>query len=199
MKWGIKAVSAYQRNPIQHWLRDSFRIHLVEGKEPVFSFEEMIIDKTDHQIMRIAMLSLAQSVALDYYHGISEGLLAEVKTFTRQLEDTGKLKISRKNMLRFLGKALNMQNDIAENIYIFDAPELVWENEKLDKLHQGLNKHFDLRVRFSEIEYTLRIIQDNLVVFRDLVHQRESNLLEYVIILLILVEVFNLFITKILD
>jgi len=108
------------------------------------------------------------------------------------------LKISRKNMMRFIGRALNTQNDIAENIYIFDAPDLVWDDEYLDKLHQGLSKHFDLRVRFSEIEYTLRIIEDNLSVFREIINQRESSLLELIIIVLILVEIVDLLITKLL-
>ena len=57
-------------------------------------------------------------------------------------------------------------------------------------------KHFDLRVRFSEIEYTLRIIEENLSVFREISNQRQSNLLEWIIIILILVEVINLFISK---
>jgi uncharacterized Rmd1/YagE family protein len=74
----------------------------------------------------------------------------------------------------------------------------VWDDEYLDKLNQGLMKHFDLRVRFSEIEYTLKIIENNITVFREIINQRESNLLEYIIILLILVEVFDLLITKLL-
>lgn len=57
-------------------------------------------------------------------------------------------------------------------------------------------KHFDLRVRFSEIEYTLRIIEDNLSVFREISQHRESNILEWIVIMLILVEVLNLLITK---
>ena len=102
------------------------------------------------------------------------------------------------NMLKFIGKALNTQNDIADNIYIFDAPDLVWDDEYLNKLHVGLMKHFDLRVRFSEIEYTLRIIEDNLSVFREITNQRESSTLEWIIIALILVEVFDLIISKLL-
>ncbi|MFZ6010135.1 MAG: RMD1 family protein [Bacteroidota bacterium] len=199
MKWGIKAVSAFQKNPVSGWLRDEFQIRVDEGRETIFEFNEVVAGKVDEKMIRIAMLNLAQSVALDYYHDVSENLLTEVKGFANQLELTGKLKISRKNMMRFLGKALNTQNDIAENIYIFDAPDLAWDDESLDKLHQGLIKHFDLRVRFSEIEYTLRIIEDNLSVFREIINQRESNLLEYIIITLILVEVFDLLITKFLN
>lgn len=199
MKWAIKNVDAYQKNPIGNWLRDEFQIRVEEGRDTLFEYNEVIIGKLDEKAIRIAMLNLAQSVALDYYNSVGENLLYEVKGFANQLELTGKLKISRKNMLRFLGKALKTQNDIAENIYIFDAPDMVWEDEYLDKLNQGLMKHFDLRVRFSEIEYTLRIIENNLTVFREIIHQRESSLLEYIIIILILVEVFDLLITKLLN
>lgn len=196
MKWAIKAVHTFQRNPFQTWLRDDHEILVSEGSDMIFNFDELIVDKIDTKVLRIAMLILAQSVALDHYHDLTENLLTELKSFATQLELTGKLKISRKNMMRFLGRALNTQNDIADNIYIFDAPDQVWDEEYLDKLYQGLMKHFDLRVRFSEIEYTLKIINDNLSIFREIINQRESNLLEIIIIVLILVEIMDLFITK---
>jgi required for meiotic nuclear division protein 1 len=198
MKWAIKAVHAHQRNPFVNWLRDDHEICVREGSGMIFNFDELIVDKLDDKVMRIAMFILGQSVAIDYYHNVTENLLTELKSFATQLEQTGKLKISRKNMMRFLGRALNTQNEIAENIYIFDAPDQVWDDEYLDKLYQGLMKHFDLRVRFSEIEYTLKIINDNLSIFREIINQRESSLLELIIIVLILVEIFDLFLTKLL-
>ncbi|MFZ9504537.1 MAG: RMD1 family protein, partial [Cyclobacteriaceae bacterium] len=75
-------------------------------------------------------------------------------------------------------------------------PDLVWDDEFLDKLHRGLQKQLDLRIRFSEIEYTLRTISENLDTFREIYNQRENSLLEWIIIALILVEVFDLFISK---
>lgn len=199
MKWAIKAVQAYYKDPVVQWLRDEFQIRVEESADILFDFNGAVLGRMEDKVIRIAVLNLAQSVALDHYLGITDNLLTEVKRFANELELTGKLRISRKNMMRFIGRALNTQNDIAENIYIFDAPELVWDDEYLDKLHQALIKHFDLRVRFSEVEYTLRIIEDNLTVFREISHQRESSFLEWIIILLILVEVFDLIITKFLN
>jgi len=195
IKLAIKAILAYLRNPSINWLRDDHEIEVKEG-EMVFEFNQVVVDHLDLKVFRIAMFNIAQSVALDHYHAVTENLLTEIRGFTNHLESTGKLSINRRNMLKFIGKALNTKNDIADNIYIFDAPELVWEDEYLDRLHKGLMKHFDLRVRFSEIEYTLRIIEDNLSVFREISNQRESSILEWIIILLILMEVFDLFISK---
>jgi uncharacterized Rmd1/YagE family protein len=196
MKWAVKAVNPYHRVQLNPWTRDEYIIRVEEGQDMRFEFNEVVVGRVDEKVIRIAMLNLAQSIALDKYNSTTENLLAEVKNFTNQLEQTGKLKISRKSMTRFLGRALNTQNDIAGNIYIFDAPDAVWDDEYLDKLHQGLIKHFDLRVRFSEVEYLLRIIEGNLKVFVEIINQRESSLLETIIIILILVEVFDLLISK---
>ena len=197
IKLAVKTVHHYLKAPDQ-WLRDDHEICVAPDSPLEFEFDSVIVDHIDATIIRIAMFNLAQSVALDHYHHVSETLLTEIKGFTNHLEQTGRLSINRRNMMKFIGRALNTQNDIADNIYIFDAPDLVWDDEYLNKLQTGLMKHFDLRVRFSEIEYTLRIIEDNLSVFREITHQRESSILEWIIIILILVEVFDLLISKLL-
>ena len=193
----VKSVQPFMKSP-DAWLRDDHEVTVRSGATVEFLFDQVIVDHVDEKVVRVCMINLAQSVALDHYHHTSENLLTEIRSFTNHLEATGKLKISRRNMMKFIGRALNTQNDIADNIYIFDAPELVWDNEYLDNLHKGLMKHYDLRVRFSEVEYTLRIIEDNLHMFREIYSQRESSLLEWIIILLILVEVVNLFLSKLL-
>ena len=198
IKTAVEAIQPFTKNPRAQWLRDDHEIRLDFNSELEFEFDQVIVNHLDFRVVRIAMLNLAQSVALDHYHEVSENLLTEIKVFTRDLETFGRLSINRRNMLRFIGKALNTQIDIADNIYIFDAPELVWEDEYADRLHKGLMKHFDLRVRFSEIEYTLKIIEGNLSVFREISNQRQSNLLEVIIIALILVEVFDLLLSKLL-
>ncbi len=195
-KLAVKAVQPYLKNPTTNWLRDDHKISVGDIGKMEFEFDQVIVDHLDEKVFRIAMLNLAQSVALDHYHEVCEHLLTEIKGFTNHLEQTGRLSINRKNMLKFIGKALNTQIEIADNIYIFDAPEQVWDDEYLDNLHKGLMKHFDLRVRFSEIEYTLKIIEGNLNVFREISNQRQSNMLEWIIIILILVEVFNLLLSK---
>lgn len=194
----IKTIANFLKNPDPSRFRDNLTIAQQQGNELRFEFEQLVVGRLDDKVIRVTMMGLAQSIALDYYNHASELLLNEIRVFANRLEATGKLRISRRNMMRFIGRALNTQNDIADNIYIFDAPEIVWDDEYLDKLQQGLMKHFDLRVRFSEVEYTLRTIENNLSVFREIMHQRESSLLEWIIIILILVEVFDLLVSRIL-
>jgi uncharacterized Rmd1/YagE family protein len=122
--------------------------------------------------------------------------MLETTSYIEQLEKYGKINISFKSLKMFIGKVLNIKNRIADNFYILDSPEETWEDEYLAKIDFGLRRTFDIKIRFREIDNQLQIIRDNLNLFKDLAQHRNSNILEWVIIILILVEVVNLIFEK---
>lgn len=179
-------------------LHDTFGLMKNESDEINIQFNSLSLKLINEETIKIVMLNLAQSVALTYYDQVSQDLLAGVRQFTNQMEEQGRLKISRKNILRFIGKALNTKNKIAENLYIFDAPPITWNDEYLDKVNTTLSRHFDLGPRYRSIENTFNIVEANLDTYMELYHQKESSKLEWIIIILILVEVVDTFLTKVL-
>jgi uncharacterized Rmd1/YagE family protein len=142
------------------------------------------------------MLNASQSVALNRYSEITEALLLETNEHTKYLESKGKLDISGNKLKRFIGKVLNIKNKISENLYIFDSPEITWEDEQLNKLNLELKQTFDLKDRYRLIHDRIEIIKENLELFKNIMDHKESSYLEWVIILLILVEVIDMFILK---
>jgi uncharacterized Rmd1/YagE family protein len=143
------------------------------------------------------MLNVSQSVALDYYSSQTEILLQETNHHTQQLEKTGRLGLSGIALKKYIGRTLNLKNKIAENLYIFDSPDVTWENERINRVDQGLKSMFDLQDRFRTIHDGLEIVKENLDLFKDLMQHRKSTALEWIIIILILVEVINLAVEKI--
>ena len=143
------------------------------------------------------MLNVSQSVALDHYSRQTDILLEETNRHTQKLEFKGSLDLSGINLKKYIGRTLNLKNRIAENLYIFDSPEETWEDENLNKLDIGLKKTFDLQTRFRDIQEGLQIVKENLELFKDLLQYRNSTQLEWIIIILILVEVIKLFVEKI--
>jgi uncharacterized Rmd1/YagE family protein len=134
---------------------------------------------------------------MDFYTQRAQEQLTEIQRFTKQMETEGTIHISRKNMVRFIGKALNNKNRIVENLFIFDSPDLAWDDEYLDRIHRGMARTFEIQLRFKELEYNFKVIEDNLSVFRDFFLHRESSKLEWIIIALICIEVFDLIMSKI--
>ncbi|MCA0132549.1 RMD1 family protein [Winogradskyella alexanderae] len=170
----------------------------VEVKKDVLEvgFNKVVLPKLDEVMLRLVMLNASQSVALNRYAELTENLLQETNTHTNYLERKGKLDISGHKLKRFIGKTLNIKNRISENLYIFDSPEITWEDEKLNRLNSELKKTFDLKDRYHYIHDRIEIIKENLELFKDIMDHSESSRLEWIIIILILVEVVDMFILK---
>ena len=147
-------------------------------------------------VLRLVMLNVSQSVALDFYEDQTNRLLEETNNYTQGLEKRGRLGISGKKLKQYIGRTFLLRNKIAENIYVFDSPPETWENESLNKIDVDLKRTFDLQVRVRVIQEGLNIIRDNLELFRSLLQYRNSTILEWVIIILIFVEVIDLLLQK---
>lgn len=157
------------------------------------TFDKVILPSLDEEALRLVLLYTSQSVALDKYLEITDVLLEETSIHTKHLETTGKLKIPGINLKKFIGRVLNVKNQISENLYIFDSPDVTWENESLNRLNIALKQTFDIKDRYRYIYERTAIIKEDLELFKDIMDHRESNRLEWIIILLILVEVIDLF------
>ncbi|MFN8238163.1 MAG: RMD1 family protein [Chitinophagales bacterium] len=196
---------AFQQN-IQPYCRNYFTKDLIEefdieinAKENKIGYNKIEITQPEQEILRLIMLNVSQSVALDYYSAQTTTLLEETNRHTQLLENTGHLKLSGNNLKKFIGKTLNLMNKITENLYIFDSPPETWEDETLNKIDIGLKRTFDLQSRYRSIYEELQIIKENLNLFKDILHHRKSNVLEWIIILLILIEVIHLFLGKLFE
>ena len=189
-------LQTFLSNPLQEPLQEHLDLLHDPNQALEFSFDQFRTPRLDDDIIRVALLNTAQSAALDFYNQRAEALMAEIRQMTRQMEDKGAINTSRKNMVRYIGRALNQKNRIVENLYIFDSPELIWEDENLDRIHRGLERMFELKSRFREVEYTYKVVEDNLAVLRELYLHAESSRMEWIIIILILIEVFDLLLSK---
>ncbi|TAF67420.1 MAG: RMD1 family protein [Cytophagales bacterium] len=143
--------------------------------------------------IKIVMLSVGQSVGLEYYENLGEEMLNSTEQYVKQLAEYGKIKTQKKKLLKFIGRTLMIKNSVIDNLYILDPPELVWNDASLDQLNKQMKEVFDIYARFRDLDYRLQIIEGNLRLFTEILQHRESNNLEIIVIILILIEVINLF------
>ena len=192
----LRLISAYCKNTFEESLSEEFQIE-INAKENKIGNNKIDIINADINAIRLVMLNVSQSVALDYYFDQTTRLLEGTTQHTQVLERKGRLDISNINLKKYIGKTLILKNRIAENLYIFDSPPETWEDEALNKIDLQMKRTFDLQERFRNIQEGLNIIRENLELFRDLLQYKNSNMLEWIVIILILVEVLNIFLDKI--
>ncbi|MDB5229425.1 MAG: hypothetical protein JWN76_230 [Chitinophagaceae bacterium] len=189
----LKTVSPCCNNFFDKTLSEEFLVE-TGAKEIKVGYNKIEVIKATVEILRIVMLNVSQSVALDYYYDQSVAMLNETNYHTSILEKKGSLDISGKRLKKYIGKTLLLKNRIAQNLYIFDSPPETWEDETLNKIDLEMKKTFDLQDRFRNIHEGLNIVRDNLDLFKDLLQYKHSTTLEWIVIILILIEVLHLLI-----
>ena len=191
----LKEIIPFCKNIFTNKLTDEFLVE-TGTKELRVGFNKIEVPSATIDVMRLVMLNVSQSVAIDYYEELTNTLLADTNYYTQKLENKGRLGISGKKLKKYIGRTLLLRNRIAENIYVFDSPPETWEDESLNKIDADLKRTFDLQIRVRMIGEGLNIVRDNLELFRGLLQYRNSNILEWIVIILILVEVMDLIIQK---
>ena len=159
-------------------------------------FGTIQIKELNDDVAHIIMLNLAQSVALMNYVNKTSDLHDKTLVYSKQLEKTGSFKLSKIQMRKFIGKTLNLKNNIAENLFVFDSPDVAWNNKDLSDLDYKLKDELDILKRHQGIENSLNVIKENLDLFNDILQHKYSSMLEWIIILLILFEVVQVIIEK---
>lgn len=171
-------------------LSEEYRIITDEKTSKILVKNDYVsVPQINDSLLRIVMLNIGQSVALEHYEVLTDELITSSKNYILELEHHGKLSISKTNLLKYIGRVLNVKNSIVDNLYILDDPNLVWDNEELNLLNRHLKTNFDINPRFKDLDYRLQIVENNLTLFTDVLNVRESARLEWIVIILIALEI----------
>ncbi len=180
----------------QELCTENFAIEIDPEAPYKVMFNRIRVPKLNLDLAKVLMINMAQSVALDNYIEQSNSLLGQTELFSAELEAKGKLSIKGKKLLKYIGRTLNLRNRIAQNLYIFDNPDLVWNDEFLNRVNDDLNRELDIRLRHRNLQENLNIVKENLEMLKDIYQHSHSSFLEWIIIILIAIEILNLIVEK---
>jgi len=152
-------------------------------------FERVVLDKLTLERIDVLSLILAQSTALEYFELTVDELLSKSGKITSDLRTKGRMRMSEREINKFIGFCMLAKQDLISSMYLLDKPDEAWNDEVLDNLYRDASEMFELKERYRTIDHKLKMMQENLGLIADLVQNRRAVLLELTIIVLILVEV----------
>lgn len=176
---------------------ENIQLELSRFFEDSVEFNSVKLSDDAPDKIRVIMFNLAQSVALDDYHEEVSALLEKTKLVAIKLEKRGKLWLNSRRLRKYIGKSLVLKNKIAENLFIYESADHVWDDESLSILDKEISEQLDLSNRHDGLQNSLSAVKENLDFFTTLSQHSHSSFLEWIIILLILFEVLQVIFEKI--
>ncbi|NND94129.1 MAG: RMD1 family protein [Flavobacteriales bacterium] len=171
---------------------DNMSVIVSQDLEYRVEFDKIYLDMINAERAEIILIETGESAALHHYKSQADHLLEMTREFISYLELKGRLKWNDRKMKVFIGRTLNLKSKIAENLYLFDTPPVAWHNEFLNQLDVDLNKELEIHKRYRALQDKLDLVTENLSMLKDLMQHRHSSALEWIIILLILIEVIHM-------
>ncbi|XP_071734547.1 protein RETARDED ROOT GROWTH-LIKE-like [Rutidosis leptorrhynchoides] len=132
---------------------------------------------------------LGQSIALDYYVRQVDGMVGEFTDINRGMEKTGTFTMKRKKLFQLVGKANSNLADVILKLGLFERSDIAWKDAKYAQIWEYLRDEFELTQRFASLDFKLKFVEHNIRFLQEILQNRKSDFLEWVIIILICAEI----------
>lgn len=167
---------------------DDYSLRIDEQGVPAITNDYAVVPRHDPVLTDIICFVLAKSVALERIEDRVDQVLDEMEGLIALL-DQGKLSIPDKRLGKLASSILNFKYKSIAHVMVLDKPEITWENPLADRVYTTMATLFELDQRYQEIKHKSETLMDITEVFTSLSHSRRAARLEWIIIILIAIEI----------
>jgi uncharacterized Rmd1/YagE family protein len=167
---------------------EDYKLKIEPAAPPSVTNDTAVLPSLDHGFVGIIAFVLAQSVSLERIENEVDQAMDDSEALIAML-NKGKLGIPDRKLSRLAATILNFRYKSVANIMVLEKPEITWENEDADRFHAKLAALFELDQRYIGIRHKYEILLETARVFSDLSHARRAARLEWIIIVLIAIEI----------
>lgn len=164
-------------------------VHIENAKS---SIAKDVVTLGSYEVLEMLAVSfgLAQSVKLGVFERTVEQTIQETRSIPERMAHDGKIRLKRTAITKRIGQLFVDRASINLHSDILDHPDFFWEDDEWLSLYLRASKYLEIDRRAEVLNKRLDIIKELFDMLASELHQSHSNKLEWIVILLIVVEVF---------
>lgn len=168
---------------------EEIEVALTPGAEERIVDGRLALQAFDAERLQVVADALAKSVVLAHYETTVAAVFDEVEPLAEDLRERGRSRIHGRDLLRHIGRTLDIQQRMVGRVEVEEKPEALWERPDLERLHQRLAEEYELTERHHALERKLDLIARTANTLLTLQHNRRSLRVEWYIVALIVIEI----------
>ena len=94
-----------------------------------------------------------------------------------------------KKLFQIVGKANSNLADVILKLGLFERSDIAWKDAKYAIIWEFLRDEFELTQRFASLDFKLKFVEHNIRFLQEILQNRKSDFLEWLIIVLISAEI----------
>ena len=164
--------------------------YAVKANEPLSIRDEFIHIPNKEALTLLAVShALAQSRILEYFEIKAQHTIAQHSHLTRSLANKGTIPLTRNGLSKERGQLFQTKSDILLHFNLLDTPEFFWHYPEQEHIYTALSKYLEIKPRVELLNLKLSTITELLDMLANEQHHKHSAFLEWIIIVLIAVDI----------
>jgi required for meiotic nuclear division protein 1 len=185
---GIKQHVAAVKIPPQLMYREEYKLEIDSTREAAITNDYAVMQNYNQAFTDIICFVIAKSVALERIEERIDAVFDEVEVMIANL-GKGTLELPDRVMAKLASSILSFKYISIAHIMVLDKPDITWTDPEADRLYLTMARLFELSPRYQEIKHKSETLLDMTDVFSNISHARRSARLEWIIIVLIVIEI----------
>lgn len=153
-------------------------------------FNDVINLRSGHHMVKLTIShALAQSVKLAYFEELIEYSISHTKYLPHELSSTGTIRMSRRKITNQIGELFIMRMNVNLISNVLDTPEIFWSFPSVGPLYRAVRSYLEITQRIEVLNQRCAVLSDMLDMLKDHVNIMQGEKLEWIIIVLITIEI----------
>jgi uncharacterized Rmd1/YagE family protein len=154
-----------------------------------FNADIIILESESVPTKLAVSYALAQSIQLESYETAIQKTIDENAHLPQELVSTGSITLSKKDIIKRIGKIFSARSLINLGSDYLEDPEYFWEHPSTESYYTMVKKFLDIRRRVATLNQKLDVLHELFEILTNQLQHRHSSIMEITIIVLITIEV----------
>lgn len=179
---------------------EEFNYYVTKSYQPRIYNDFITLSDDSNYMLKLSIShAVSQSVKISLFEELVNNTIEDTQDIPQQIASTGKVEMSRNEIMKSIGELFILRININLHGSVLDSPELMWVEPQLEPIYQATRGYLEINQRVELLNQRLEVISDLLQMLKEqLGHTHEKNL-EYVVIVLVGIEVAVSLINIIID
>ncbi|MBN1377731.1 MAG: RMD1 family protein [Gammaproteobacteria bacterium] len=195
-KFVLDTVEPYVKGVAVKYEVENFRFEL-HSNQNLIRQDTVFLSSGDYLYRLAVSHAMAQSIKLNIFEDDAQSTIMKTRHIPRSLAETGRFILSRKKTAKMRGELFSTKSDIILNYGLLDTPDFFWEYPDLESLYELTARYLDIRSRVSVLSNKLETIHELFEMLDNEQKHKHSSKLEWIIIILIAIEIVYFLINEI--
>lgn len=174
----------------------SYKVNALQNR---IQFDCIELESDDEKKNLLAVShAMAQSIKLSAFEKQAQATIEKTKHIPESLALSGKINLAKNALAKIRGQLFLTSSDIILKFDLLDIPEFFWEHPEYQALYMQMANYLELQQRTEILSKKLGTIHDLLEMLADEQKHQHSSTLEWIIIILIMVEIIITLVEKLL-